>query len=160
MSGETCTVDRILGQHLSVGDKLLILDTCAHSTLLPRSSHTGLSTSVVHSGAFIAWSDVPVTSAGGEYRLCWCAASFNTCSSTEHFVTDEGALTLIGPTPLFRDRTCVSGQTCESEASWRTSWNGFVPEPSPLPCALWSHHEDRGWMLYSHGDAKQKVDNA
>lgn len=52
---------------------------------------------------------VPVTAAGGEFRLCWCAAGFS-CDRVQGFV-DFGSLEIDGPT-LEQDRTCVAGQTC------------------------------------------------
>ena len=68
-----------------------------------------------------------VTAAGGQYRLCWCAAGFR-CSATEDFRVDMGEMQIVGPgvipdpsgTPNHmgglhmwenQDRTCVSGQT-------------------------------------------------
>jgi hypothetical protein len=65
------------------------------------------------SGAVIDWGDVPFTAKGGQYALCWCAASSpGLCSQFEEFRTQMGSLTLIGTAPLFQDRTCVSGITC------------------------------------------------
>ena len=63
-------------------------------------------------------------------------------TGTEHFRTDFGMLTLIGPRPPFRDRTCVSGQTCIFESLLGPcklrkgcSW-GFVRRlrVAPPPC--------------------------
>lgn len=52
--------------------------------------------------------------AGGEYRLCWCAASFP-CSSVESFCVDVGVLVGIGPAPLQQRMTCLSGRRCSVE---------------------------------------------
>ena len=77
-------------------------------------------------GLQVSWGTTShLSSAGGEYRLCWCAgvpittnatapgqARFR-CSVAENFRVDLGELTLIGPAPLWQYRTCVSGQTCK-----------------------------------------------
>lgn len=58
----------------------------------------------LHSGA------APLTLLGGGYRLCWCGAA--PCATSREYRTDVGAFVVLGPSPLFQDRTCVSGQTC------------------------------------------------
>ena len=92
------------------------------------------------SGAVISWGSTPITAEGGQYRLCWCAdrtrnitrpingtnnpnitfeleeKDLHACRETEHFRVDFGGLYLVGPTPLYQDRTCVSGQSCELQA--------------------------------------------
>eukprot|EP00438_Fugacium_kawagutii_P024896 Skav220463 [mRNA] locus=scaffold3371:94690:102107:- [translate_table: standard] len=54
---------------------------------------------------------IPPSSAGGIYRMCWCARGAQ-CSQAEDFRMDFGALTLIGPAPLNQHKTCVAGQPC------------------------------------------------
>ena len=57
---------------------------------------------------------IPPSSAGGQYRLCWCASGQGAqCSQAEDFRMDFGVLTLLGPAPLFQHKTCVAGQVCE-----------------------------------------------
>ena len=53
----------------------------------------------------------PMSPAGGQYRLCWCAAG-QTCTMFEDFKVDVGELRVIGPSPLDQDRTCVAGMSC------------------------------------------------
>ena len=52
---------------------------------------------------------IPPSSAGGQYRMCWCSGA--QCSQAEDFRMDFGALTLIGPS-LHQHKTCVAGQPC------------------------------------------------
>ena len=54
-----------------------------------------------------------VTSAGGQFKLCWCSATLD-CTSHEDFRMAVGTLNLMGPT-LFQDRTCISGRLCTLE---------------------------------------------
>jgi hypothetical protein len=59
----------------------------------------------------VSWGSLPVTAPGGQYRICWCANGYD-CHTSGKFLIDMGTLTLIGPSPLSQDRTCLSGQTC------------------------------------------------
>ena len=118
VSGQTCKLDGLLGQHLSLEDHWLVLDTCGLGHRVPRFAFAGSTQSIVASGARVSWGAVAPTAAGGEYRLCWCAGSTAgglACSTGEAFRTDLGRLTLIGSSPLSQDRTCVSGQSCRIE---------------------------------------------
>ena len=116
ISGQSCTIKGLSGAgqyHLTPGDKLLILETCASHGLVPKGLTEAVSaqTSLVFSsGVIFTWPLLP-TSPGGTYRMCWCAAAFS-CSSMEDFKVDAGELMLVGPSPLKQDRTCVSGRTC------------------------------------------------
>ncbi|CAE8585944.1 unnamed protein product, partial [Polarella glacialis] len=111
ISGQTCRIDH-LDKHLDFpGDQLLVLGTCGQaSSLVPRLPANGLMI-VSAGGDDASFAAVVVTAPGGEYRICWCASSF-ACDTVEHFVTDFGQLTILGPRPLNQDRTCVSGQEC------------------------------------------------
>lgn len=75
----------------------------------------GLISHVSASGALFAWVDV--SSAGGQYRLCWCS-SFTKCSTAEDYQTDLGALHLVGPfghtSAGHRTFTCFTGQVCDA----------------------------------------------
>ena len=57
---------------------------------------------------------IPPSSAGGQYRMCWCAKGVQ-CRQAEDFRMDFGSLTLIGPAPLNQHKTCVAGQPCSLE---------------------------------------------
>ncbi len=52
------------------------------------------------------------SSAGGQYRMCWCGGGGAGCQQADDFRMDFGSLTLIGPTPLNQHKTCVAGQPC------------------------------------------------
>jgi hypothetical protein len=121
VSGQTCSIDGIVGMHLSSGDSYVVLDTCATGAAVPRFPFFQLqnyshvydwaSTVVTAAGQRFTWGSTAVTAAGGLYRLCWCAMGY-TCSIGGDYHVDLGALNVVGPSPLFQDRTCVSGQTC------------------------------------------------
>ena len=112
VAGQTCALSNLQGHHLADTDRLLVLDTCAAGQLLPRFPSSGFATSATASGRLVSWGTDVVTSAGGEYRMCWCGGGAAVCSQTEHFKTDMGSLTIIGAHPVRQDRTCVSGLTC------------------------------------------------
>jgi hypothetical protein len=121
VSGQTCILDGIVGQHLSENDNFMILDTCSTDSALPRFGTSGLYVEVAASGALVSWGGATLSSAGGRYRLCWCAGSpvlsgiqlgGFTCSVAEDFHTDLGQITIVGVSPLYQDKTCISGQTC------------------------------------------------
>jgi hypothetical protein len=113
VSGQPCTVTGALGMHLMDGDMLQVLDTCGTNTanLLPRFPNAGLARQASESGASVDWTSIPITSAGGVYQLCWCAVGFS-CSLAEDFRVSMGSLSIVGPTPIVQDRTCVSGLPC------------------------------------------------
>ena len=112
-SGARCIVH--LAGMVNALDRVFVLDTCgqdhlgAGHQLVERFADSGLTVSVDASGALLTWN--PSSSAGGQYRLCWCSAD-STCSFVEDFKTDVGSLHLVGPF-VRNDYTCVSGQTCE-----------------------------------------------
>jgi hypothetical protein len=111
VSGQACVLDGIRGLALSSSDRLWILNTCAITDVIDRAQYAGEFQTYLASGAITSWSDEKTTSAGGQYRLCWCAGSYP-CDVAAQFKTDVGRFDLIGVSPLFQDRTCVSGQTC------------------------------------------------
>lgn len=98
----------------------MVLDTCANheysalDAVVPRFNNGGLSKPSKGTGSQFAWdvtAGTSVTSGGGEYRICWCANGFD-CALSKHFHVDAGTLTVIGPSPQYQDRTCVTGQVC------------------------------------------------
>ena len=122
VSGQTCVLHRLLGYHISPDDRFLVLETCATATALPRFPEAGTFVDRPASATYedvgiglsrvtVGFMGVAITAAGGNYRLCWCAAGY-TCERAHHFRVDLGALYVSGPTPLNQPRTCVSGQTC------------------------------------------------
>ena len=48
-----------------------------------------------------------MTSAAGQWTLCYCAARRNGCDDREDFVLDFGTLHILGP--LRQDLTCFAG---------------------------------------------------
>ena len=122
ISGRRCVVNSVLGLGLSVNDSYLILDTCGTPSIAQRFTRSGRAVDVITGGTTVSWGEVPVTVAGGEYRLCWCAlaalASANSsdpCASAMDYTADAGTLFIIGASPLAQDRTCVSGWPCVIE---------------------------------------------
>ena len=114
VSGQACSVDGLLGQHLSSSDSLTILDTCGSipSDRFQGIPQHGLAVTVAASGSAANWGfSIPLTGPGGFYRLCWCAAGFS-CASSKDFSMEIGSLSLRGPSPVAQDRTCVAGYTC------------------------------------------------
>ena len=55
---------------------------------------------------------IPPSSAGGQYRMCWCPYGYQ-CNDPTDFRMDFGDMTLVGPAPLNQHKTCVAGQPCE-----------------------------------------------
>ena len=125
LAGYTCSLN-VTGIFSQDSDRVMVLDTCASSTVVMRWPNSGRS--LVSVGEAYSWGDVVVSSAGGRYRLCWCAAGSSSgerqlsCSAGEDFRVDVGELTLIGPGPhhghelqgqvFVQQRTCVSGLQC------------------------------------------------
>jgi hypothetical protein len=104
VSGQSCSLDGIIGNHLSNDDMVMVLATCGAATTIPGLPQGGTwasSTEVSASGASLAWrvsglSWTDVTAPGGFYRLCWCAGG-HVCSVPQNFVVDFGELTIVGP---------------------------------------------------------------
>eukprot|EP00928_Gymnodinium_smaydae_P082592 TRINITY_DN6590_c1_g7_i1.p1 TRINITY_DN6590_c1_g7~~TRINITY_DN6590_c1_g7_i1.p1 ORF type:complete len:3710 (+),score=739.71 TRINITY_DN6590_c1_g7_i1:1163-11131(+) len=120
VAGQVCTFGNFIGSFLQDGDRIMILDTCANhefdaiSAVVPRFADGGLSLPAEAQGSRFPWAQglgASVSSAGGIYRMCWCAAGFD-CELTQFFQVDAGHMTIIGPNPQFQHRTCVSGQVC------------------------------------------------
>ena len=110
VSGQTCVVEGIRGLHLTDGDHMLVLETCgtlvqegifrqptplvqAEQSLTCQGSKTA---ECSYFGYATSFGSTFLSLPGGEYRLCWCAATFG-CNTNEHFRVDVGGLTLIGP---------------------------------------------------------------
>ena len=110
VSGMPCVVANITGLHLQYGDTLHILDTCGIGTEVSGIPQRGLSLPGLGSGNRFSWGEEPLTTAGGQFRMCWCAAGY-LCKLQEHFSVDIGALTLIGPSQQ-NQVYCASGSPC------------------------------------------------
>ena len=115
ITGQTCKLYGIAGLGMPATDRFAVLDTCGEASLVDRLPGSGILTaqSTPAGDITLSFGQNVITSAAGNYRLCWCSPSgTNLCSSVESFRTDFGSLTLLGPRPLYQDRTCVAGQTC------------------------------------------------
>ena len=114
ISGQVCQIHGITGMDLSPADSVMVLETCGLDHAISRFAWAGRATNVAASGATFSWGAEPVTAPGGIFRLCWCAASTNSCKIPSNFVVDFGSLTLLGSEPKYLrySRTCVSGTTC------------------------------------------------
>ena len=98
VAGQPCSFSGVEGHYTQNGDKLMILDTCAHPEPLQivQSSDKwaiynfqliaagqygwfdGPSNNATSNGSSFNWGNgtQPITSPGGLYRLCWCAANY------------------------------------------------------------------------------------
>ena len=115
IAGQTCKLYGIGGLGLPASDRFAVLDTCGEASLVDRLPASGiLAPQPTLAGSItLSFDSDVITSSAGSYRLCWCSPSdTNLCSSFESFRTDFGSLTVLGPRPLYQDRTCVAGQTC------------------------------------------------
>ena len=56
-----------------------------------------------------------MTSAAGQWTLCYCAARRNGCDDREDFVLDFGTLHILGP--LRQDLTCFAGPLLSKSGS-------------------------------------------
>ena len=116
VSGLPCEIQGITGLYLNQdrlsGDKVLILDTCGIASTPKKLPDAGMVQVVSQSGATFSW-NTPISAAGREYKLCWCAA-YHECDTSDQFRSTIGALTLVGP-HITHTRTCVSGQVCKLE---------------------------------------------
>ena len=118
ISGQSCSVTGITGQSLSSEDAFMILHTCATDASVARLVGQAPAS---QGGGAVRWDSVPLSSAGGIYRLCWCSGlhdhndSLVSCAVPTDFGMDVGNMYILGPAPLQQDRTCISGQSCITE---------------------------------------------
>lgn len=96
--------------------RLVLFDTCGVSHVVRRTPLEQVASwhYEVHRAGSGGFGAAFATLAGGEYRLCWCAAGF-ACSVAPHFVVEAGSVVVVGPAPLHQDRTCIAGQSCALE---------------------------------------------
>ena len=113
ISSQVCRFDGFLGQSLLISDRITVLATCGTSFVLPRMPNSALSTEHSNFGNSVSWGPLRATAPGGQYRLCWCAAT-SKCSSPTDYVVDSGELHIIGPN-LYQMQQCYPGVTCSFE---------------------------------------------
>ena len=140
VAGQTCRLDGFLGQHISAVDKIVVLDSCGNAAdgkmavLMDRRWPDSGHLAVGGSGAMASFGTVPVTAKGGQYRLCWCASAAGTCHLAAHYRVTVGELLLLGPSPLYQHRTCVSGQHCVTHSIEPSDRRlGLMTDASGLP---------------------------
>ena len=73
ISGQRCVIDSVLGLGLSSNDSYLLLATCGIPSITQRFTGSGHAVDIATGGTTVSWGVVPLTAAGGAYRLCWCA---------------------------------------------------------------------------------------
>jgi hypothetical protein len=121
VSGQTCQLRFFFSDEASrqrqltefnQGDQLRVQDTCGAATVIPRYANDALATVTTDSGARFSWGTLLLSSAAGQYRLCWCAAGY-VCNAPDNFRVDVGEFTLYGPVEIHTERTCVTGRPCE-----------------------------------------------
>ena len=103
ISGQVCRLAGKTGLGLGSAEEITVLDTCGSGSGWHHAPAVSLDSD---------W-ELRLTSAGGLYRLCWCAKSMYPCATADEFRVDFGDLLVLGPAPLMQDRTCVSGKPCK-----------------------------------------------
>ena len=74
ISGLPCTLEGITGTYVSVANYFAVLQTCGlDAGTIEGFPGAGVTAQVSSSGARVSWGQMPVTSPGGVYSLCWCA---------------------------------------------------------------------------------------
>lgn len=108
-SGEICSFQQLTGHALQAADLVALMDTCGVS-MGHRFPELG---QFLSSHGHESLGPTSLSAAGGRYRLCWCSSLYlSSCSTMEGFNVDAGELLVLGPRPLTKDMTCVSGQSC------------------------------------------------
>jgi hypothetical protein len=132
VSGQTCVLDFLTGEHLSLNDVWLLVDTCSTVTYHAQFNHMQVANEQPGSSfdATIVASTLLPTLAGGRYQLCWCTGPLP-CLFDSSYRVDAGIISLVGPNDIQQDRTCVSGQTCSME-----SFGGYALAGGDLIMAL------------------------
>ena len=124
ISGRACFLDGFRGQYLLDTDRAFVMDTCGHQVVRGFDTQGA---GLVQSIGTLQWASQPITAAGGQYRLCWCALINSSAVSTnvsgnpirceaahvDAFLTDVGTLHILGPNPFSQSWTCVAGESCK-----------------------------------------------
>ena len=114
ISGRNCILEGLSVQSPTLTDAVIVLQTCGTAALSTNSPLSNLSHVVANlqaSGSRVDFGTSFATASGGSYRLCWCSGQFS-CQLPMDFRVQLGELTILGMSPLYQDRTCVSGETC------------------------------------------------
>jgi hypothetical protein len=85
LAGQSCELAGFTGSALADADRIAVLETCG--------SDITMSPQLPDSGIYVARNSTePFLDSGGEYRLCWCAASQWGCQTYVDFKIDFGQL--------------------------------------------------------------------
>ena len=111
-SGQNCILEGISVTNPTLTDAVIVLQSCGTAGPMLQST-SSLSHVVANLGTSgrVDFGESFATASGGIYRLCWCSGEFS-CRLPTDFRVQFGELVLIGMSPLFQDRTCISGETC------------------------------------------------
>ena len=125
VAGRECEIDSITGFGLDNDARMMIMDTCGGDAYLKGLPENGRFQVITASGSTGSWGSMSLSSAGGQYRLCWCGPlqspiSWNASSGfassaceVSDFTLDMGAFHILGPVPHSQSWTCISGRRCE-----------------------------------------------
>ena len=117
ISGQTCRVtDVAVHSYLDVSlGEVMILETCSVPSIVPRFPADGILVSLPAAAGsnFRSFLTGIVSAAGGTYHMCWCGNVPSLCAEPSDFHVNFGMLTIIGPSPLNQQHTCVSGRGCQ-----------------------------------------------
>jgi hypothetical protein len=118
-SGLECGFAGIQGNYLADGDRLMIQHHCGITSNVVGWPDQGRSDQAIFGGTEYSWGQTSgglhVTSAGGEYSMCWCSALVENCNVGSDFRTELGIMFLIGPA-TGQKKTCVTGQVCNIQS--------------------------------------------
>ena len=125
VSGQRCVLKE-LQYDMSLGDAVLVLDSCGKATsLVPQSHDPALALPPDFS---FSWGSVHQTLQGGKYRLCWCSTRSeeatnpdnvtSPCQTADHFAVDFGSLHVVGPASNPQPHMC----SWMAVPHWRTAW--------------------------------------
>ena len=124
VSGAECRIGGdpgVTGVGLADGDRTMILRYCDTDLYVARFPNFGLSdpATATQDGyitrEMLSWNEegqIPITSPGGLYKMCWCAATQTCTRSGRNFRVEYGTLYVLGPSPLTQSWSCISGEFC------------------------------------------------
>ena len=134
VSGRACPAQAVTGYGVFADDRVLLLESCGVRSVVDRffavdswQLSQALSSTVNETWLWNAtmppepetletlemfgWGTIPITTAGGRYRMCWCSRHAR-CSEPTDFSLDFGELLVIGAATS-HGYTCVSGLPCQ-----------------------------------------------
>ena len=107
IGGQQCVIEGFVVESPTTTDLAMVLQTCGSV----GGSISSTVATLGASGSRVDFGNAFASASGGTYRLCWCSGNFG-CQLPSDFRVQLGELTILGMSPLYQDRTCISGQTC------------------------------------------------